>query len=311
MPSNDPRPNLIIIVGPTGVGKTEFTLQLAERIGGEIVSADSSLFYRGMDIGTAKPSHEELKKIPHHLIDVANPDETWSLALYLKAAHHAIVDIARRNRVPIMVGGTGQYIRAVVEGWRVPEQKPDPKLRQSLEHWVDEIGAKGLHDRLALLDPVASTSIDYRNQRRTIRALEVIFHTGMRFSDQRSREGSDYRWLQIGLTRPRSELYGRIDVRIDTMMNTGLIDEVKRLLSVYPPNLPAFSAIGYRQVIDYLLGHISMEEAVVEIKRVTRQFVRRQANWFKAEDPRIQWIQVGPQTLDILVSKVTEFVFKT
>jgi tRNA dimethylallyltransferase len=291
-------PPLIVILGPTASGKTEIAIELAERLDGEIVSADSRSFYRGMDIGTAKPTRSERARVPHHLVDVADPDEIWSLAIFQRAARQAIAGIHSRQHLPFLVGGTGQYIRAVLEGWQVPESVPDLRLRAALERWAEEISAQGLHDRLAILDPIAAGQIDFRNIRRTVRALEVILRTGKRFSTQRRRGGSSYRTLVFGLTRSRAELYERIDARIEAMFEAGLVSEVQVLLDkCYSPDLPTLSAIGYREVIDHLQGEISLEEAVVRMKRNTRQFVRRQANWFKEDDPEISWFKVGLQTV--------------
>jgi tRNA dimethylallyltransferase len=288
------RPSLIVLLGPTAVGKTDLAIQLADRLDGEIVSADSRLLYKGMDIGTAKPTPEQRARVPHHLIDVTDPDQPWSLTLYQRAAHEAINGIHARSRLPILVGGTGQYIRAIVNDWRIPKIKPDAPLRHVLENWADEIGSDGLHARLATLDPKAATKIDYRNIRRTIRALEVIFRSGRLFSDQRLYGKSAYNTVQIGISMPRPELYARIDSRIEAMLAAGFVGEVNTLLSRgYAPDLPTFSAIGYREIIDHLLGETTLEQAVTIIKRRTRQFVRRQANWFKEDDPQIHWIQAG------------------
>ena len=300
---------LVVILGPTAVGKTEIAIQLAERLGGEIVSADSRLFYRGMDIGTAKPTPAERKRVPHHLIDVADPDEVWSLTVFQDAARQAIAEIHSRRRLPFLVGGTGQYVRAVIEGWQVPQTAPDPRWRAVLESWAAEVGAQGLHARLSSLDSQAALGIDYRNMRRTMRALEVILRTGRRFSELRGRGGSPYRTLLLGLTRPRSELYARIDNRIEEMLATGLLAEVQVLLKEgYSPNLPTLSAIGYQEMIAYLDGKITLEEAVAAMKRRTRQFVRRQANWFKASDPEIRWSQVGPETVEDLQTKIRDWM---
>ncbi len=186
------QPPLILIVGPTAVGKTEIAIQLAEKMNGEIISADSRLFYRGMDIGTAKPTLEEQARVPHHLIDVANPDETWSLAQFQQSAQAIIADIHARGKLPFLVGGTGQYVRAVSEGWSPPEVKPDERLRGELEKMRQEKGNSWLHEKLGLLDPEAAEKIDPRNVRRTIRALEVILTTGRRFSSQRGQAESPY-----------------------------------------------------------------------------------------------------------------------
>ncbi len=291
---------LVVILGPTAVGKTELAIHLADQLEGEIVSADSRLLYRGMDIGTAKPTIEQRQRVPHHLIDVAEPDEVWSLTLFQRAAHNAINDIHGRKRVPFLVGGTGQYIHAITEAWNIPEVKPDLQVRQILEDWAAEIGREGLHSRLSVIDPVAASKIDYRNLRRTIRALEVIFLSGRLFSAQRQRGTPPFHSIQIGLSIPRPELYERIDVRIDSMLAEGFIAEVESLLSTgYSPDLPTFSAIGYQEIIDYLMGKTTLEEAVTIIRRRTRQFVRRQANWFKEEDPHISWFNCETPTSEI------------
>jgi tRNA dimethylallyltransferase len=309
-PKNVPRPPLVVILGPTASGKTGIAIQLAERLNGEIVSADSRSFYRGMDIGTAKPTKSEQTRAPHHLVDVAEPDEVWSLAVFQRAARLAIDEIHSRQRLPFLVGGTGQYIRAVIEGWQVPPAGPDRRLRTALEEWGEDIGPQGLHARLAVLDPKAAAQIDFRNLRRTVRALEVILRTGHRFSTQRRRGRSPYRSLLLGLIRPRPELYARIDARIEEMLEAGLVAEVQALLEKgYSPDLPTLSAIGYREVIDYLQGEISLEEAVLRMKRSTRQFVRRQANWFKESDPEIHWFRVGPNTVEEMEATIrTTFI---
>ena len=284
---------LILIVGPTAVGKTELAIQLAEQLNGEIVSADSRLFYRGMDVGTAKPTHEEQARVRHHLIDIADPDEILSLAIFQQKAHEAIDDIYTRNRIPFLVGGTGQYIRAVTDGWNPPEVKPEEKLRDELGRIKEEKGIYWLHERLHSLDPVAAEKIDPRNYRRTIRALEVIMTTGRRFSEQRGQSESPYHLITVGLTRPRAELYERVDQRIEAMFANGFLDEVRSLLvKGYSPALPTMSAIGYRECIRVVNGELNEEQAKAEIRRATRVFVRRQANWFKESDPNIKWFRV-------------------
>lgn len=286
------RPPLVVVLGPTAVGKTEISISLGERLNGEIVSADSRLFYRGMDIGTAKPTKEEQERIPHYLVNVANPDETWSLAQFQYEAQAAIAQIHQHGRLPFLVGGTGQYIKAITHGWQIPLVEPDPQLRRVLENWAEEVSFSGLHERLAVLDPAAAQAIDPRNVRRTIRALEVILSTGKRFSVQRKRIISPFSILQLGLARPRSELYARVDQRIQVMFQSGLIDEVERLLQAgYSPDLPTMSAIGYHEVCMVLQGKIGLEEAIGSMKRRTRVFIRRQANWFKLDDPNIHWFE--------------------
>jgi len=286
------KPHLILIIGPTAVGKTELAIQLAERFAqrGEIISADSRLFYRGMDIGTAKPSREELARVPHYLIDIVNPDETLSLAVFQEKAKHIIADIHARGKLPFLVGGTGQYVRAVTQGWTPPEVVADVRMRDELERMKDKNSEEWLHAKLNILDPEAAAKIDARNVRRTIRALEVILTTGKKFSEQRGQVDSPYHLITIGLNRPRPELYQRVDERIDAMFANGLVDEVKGLLvKGYSPTLPSMSAIGYRECVRVVNDEWDMNQAKVEIRRATRVFVRRQANWFKESDPNIMW----------------------
>ena len=298
------RPPLILLIGPTAVGKTEIAIQLAERLNGEIVSADSRLFYRGMDIGTAKPSREEQARVRHHLIDIANPDEILSLAIFQQKAHDAIAGIHTRNKLPFLVGGTGQYVRAVTQGWSPPEVKPDEYLRNELGKMKEDRGEIWLHEKLRGLDPAAAEKIDPRNVRRTIRALEVIMSTGKKFSEQRGQVESPFHLIAIGLTRPREELYQRVDARIESMYANGLMDEVKGLLARgYSPSLPTMSAIGYRECVQALEGRITVEEAKQLTRRATRVFVRRQANWFKESDPNITWFKVE----ESVVNTIEEF----
>lgn len=286
---------VVFLVGPTAVGKTALALALALELDAEIISADSRLFYRGMNIGTAKPAVEEMRRVPHHLVDVADPWENWSLALFQREAKDIIERLHEHGKLPLVVGGTGQYVRALTEGWQVPAQQPQPVLRKTLEHWAVEVGAQGLHDRLAVLDPDAAQNIDARNQRRTLRALEVILMSGQRFSRQRTRQPLGYHLKMIGLRRGRVDLYARVDARIEAMLADGLVQEVRGLLeSGCGPDLPSMSAIGYGEICRYLQGELSLEEALILIKRRTRQFVRRQANWFKESDPAILWFDIQP-----------------
>ncbi len=297
---------LILVVGPTAVGKTEIAIQLAEQLGGEIVSADSRLFYRGMDIGTAKPSPAELERVRHHLIDIVNPDQTLSLAVFQTMAREVIADIHRRDRLPLLVGGTGQYIRAVTEGWKPPAVTPDPRLRAALGSMEADRGPEWLYQRLQAVDPGAAEKIHVRNVRRMVRAMEVILTTGRRFSEQQVHGESPYHLVTIGLRRPRAELYARIDARIEAMFAAGLLDEVQGLLDKgYGPGVPAMSAIGYRECIRVLHREMMVEEAKTEMRRATRAYVRRQANWFKETDPGIRWFEAGDPDL---VTSITSFI---
>ena len=294
---------LLVIIGPTAVGKTDIAIDIADQVGGEIISADSRLFYRGMDIGTAKPSLSMQKNVPHHLIDIADPDQVISLAEYQQLAYETIDRIISDHKIPILVGGTGQYVRAIVEGWRIPELPPDPNIRQALQKWADEIGGMELYKRLLLLDPDAEKFIDPTNVRRTIRALEVILCTGRKFSELREKSGSRYTSILVGLQRSRKELYQRIDARIAEMILNGFVDEVKALISQgYSLELPSMTAIGYKEIGEYLMGRKTLTEAIMEMKKRTRIFVRRQANWFKESDQNIHWFPMEPNPKDQIIN---------
>jgi tRNA dimethylallyltransferase len=298
---------LLVLVGPTAVGKTVLAIELAERLGGEIVSADSRCLYRGMNIGTAKPSLAEQARVPHHLLDVTTPNRPWTLSQYQAAALEAIAGIQARGRRPLLVGGTGQYIRAVVEGWQAPPGDPDGALRAELEAALSREGVGALAARLQGVDPASAARIDLRNPRRVVRALEVALATGQSFVAQRRRVAPPFTSLILGLTRPRPELYARIDARVDAMMAAGLEAEVRGLAAQgYGWNLPAMSALGYRQMGGYLRGESDLAEAVGRIKRDTRVFVRRQANWFKPNDPAIRWFDAGQTTAADMAAAVVK-----
>ena len=302
-------PPLVCLVGPTAAGKTEVALLVAQRLGAEIISADSRLLYRGMDIGTAKPSPEERQRVPHHLVDVAEPDETWSLAQVRAAVLRAAGEITDRGRLPLIVGGTGQYVRGILEGWDPPPRGDDPAVRMRLEAFARDAGPDALHARLAQVDPSSAGRIDARNVRRVVRALEINEVTGQPASAQRRRQTPPYRILRLGLTAPRAILYARIDARIDRMLDQGWVDEVRRLLAKgFQPGLPSFSAIGYPQMVDVVQGKRDLEDAVTEIRRRTRVLVRRQANWFKLDDPAIRWFQAGSTTVDELETVIRDWV---
>jgi tRNA dimethylallyltransferase len=275
-------PPLIAIVGPTAVGKTAMGIEMAQRIGGEIVSADSRQVYRLMDIGTAKPSEAERAAVPHHLIDVVDPDEPFSLAVYQEMALHAIADITARARVPLLVGGTGQYLAAVLQGWNIPRVPPQPELRQRLEREAQERGVLALHAQLTQLDPQAADAIEPTNLRRTIRALEVFHVTGQPISAQQTRNPIPYHITTHWLRLPTSELYQRIDQRVDAMMQAGLLEEVAGLLERgYGWHLSSMFSLGYVQFRPYFEGTSSLDECVQRLKYDTHGFARRQKNWFR------------------------------
>ena len=302
-------PPLILIVGPTAVGKTALAVRLARAVGGEIVSADSRQVYRGLDIGTAKATPQEQAQVPHHLLDVVDPDQSLGLAQYQALAYAAVEDILQRGRIPFLVGGTGQYVMAVAEGWQVPRVPPDEALRRQLYAQAETEGAAALHARLRALDPVAAGRIDPRNVRRVVRALEVCLRTGRPFSAQQQKSPPPYRLLWIGLTLPRPRLYERIDARVERMLAAGLEEEVRGLVAAgYGFDLPAMSGVGYGQFAPYLAGEISLEEVARRIKRATRRFVRHQANWFRAGDPRIHWFQAEPDPYPAVLDLIRRFL---
>jgi tRNA dimethylallyltransferase len=302
-------PPLVVIVGPTAVGKTDLAVHLAQEVNGEIVSADSRQVYRGMDIGTAKATREEQEAAAHHLVDIVDPDETLGLAQFQELANAAIAGITARGRVPLLVGGTGQYVMAVVEGWKVPRVPPDEALRQDLYRQADEEGAEVLHARLRVLDPAAADRIDARNVRRVVRALEVCLVTGEPISEQQGKSPPPYRILILGLSLPRAELYQRIDDRVERMMEAGLEDEVRELVTAgYGFDLPAMSGVGYGQFAPYLAGEATLDGVVGEIKRATRRFVRHQANWFRQGDTRIHWLESAPDPRQAALELVRPFL---
>ena len=295
--------SLVVIVGPTAAGKTALSIELAAALGGEIVSADSRQIYRGMDIGTAKATPEQRARVPHHLLDVVNPDDVLTLAEYQRLAYTAIDEILARGRLPILVGGTGQYIHAVIEGWSIPAVAPRPELRAELEQKAQVEGAAALHGWLAQLDPTAASHIDYRNVRRVIRALEVCLVTGQPITELQRKNPPAYRIKQFGVMRPREELYARIDARVDRMIEDGLVEEVRRLVAAgYGWELPAMSGLGYRQIGQYLRGEVTLAEAIALIKKQTRRFVHQQQTWFRADDPTIHWLEPGGEPLAEMVS---------
>ena len=299
------RAPLVALMGPTAVGKTEVSLELAERLDGEIVSADSRLVYRGMDIGTAKPSPKDLARVPHHLIDIVEPDQTFSLGAYRAAAMAAIHDIHLRGRLPLLVGGTGQYLTAVLQGWRPPAVPPNQAIRRRLQAIADAECHQALHARLAGVDPERARAIDSRNVRRVIRALEIYLSTGTRPSLARNKIRPPFEIFRAGLQRPRPELYQMIDQRLDEMLDTGWLDEVSALLERgIGVDAPSMSAIGYRQLAHVLQGELTLEDAKRQIRSASRQFVRRQANWFKPDDPQIVWFDMHPGVIAEMEARV-------
>lgn len=302
------RDHLVAVVGPTAAGKTRLAVDLALRLNGEIVNADSRQVYRYMDVGTAKPDSADQALVPHHLIDILNPDEVFSLALYRRKALGAIADIIRRGKLPILVGGTGQYVWALLEGWTIPHVVPDIAFRSRLQQEAAETGSVALHERLRAVDPHAAQTIDPANVRRVIRALEVWQVTGVPFSSLSRKEAPPFESLVVGLTLPRTVLYKRIDDRVDWMLANGLVDEVRGLLAKgYGVDLSPMTGIGYMEISSYLADEIDLESAITKIKYRTHHLARRQYTWFRLDDSRIHWVPADHNALTEALKQVQHF----
>jgi tRNA dimethylallyltransferase len=295
---------LAVLCGPTSVGKTALAVRLAERLNAEVISADSRAIYRGMDIGTAKPSEEQRRQVPHHLIDVADPGETFTLADYQRLAQRAIVAVRRRGRLPLICGGTGLYVRAVVDNLAIPPVAPNRALRLELEAEAQAHGPDHLHARLAARDPVAAASIHPRNVRRVVRALEVAITTGQPVSALQQRGGPAIPVAMVGLMMNRPALYAQIDARVEAQLAAGLVEEVTALLvRGIPADAPGMQALGYKEITGWLRGETGFDEAVRRLKHNTRQYARRQMTWFR-RDPRITWIDIGSLDPGALLERV-------
>ncbi len=287
-------PGVIAIVGATATGKTTLSIELARALDGEIVNADSRQMYRGMDVGTAKPTSSEQESVPHHLIDVANPDEQLTLASFLDLVHAALTDVWSRGRQPILVGGTGQYVWALIEGWQVPRVPPNPSLRSELESIAARNGTEAVLRELRAIDPASAATIDPHNARRIIRAIEVTRATGRPFSAWREKIPPDFESTIIGLRLERAVLYARVDERVDAMIRAGLVEEVRRLNTAgYGCDLPALGSIGYRQICAHLRGELTLRVATEQIKTETHRLARMQHTWFRDDDQRIHWLDAS------------------
>ncbi len=301
---------LVAIVGPTGIGKTRLALHLAGLYNGEIVSADSRQVYRYMDIGTAKPTPQEIARIPHHLVNVVNPDEEFSLARFQELANLAIENIFQRGRLPFLVGGTGLYVKAVLEGWQIPGVSPDKDFRYNIEKEANENNnIDGLYQELVRVDPEAASKIDRRNVRRVIRALEVHTKARKPFSELGRKQPPAFNSLIIGLTADRPFLYRMVDRRVDEMMVQGFTGEVENLIKMgYDFTLPAMSGIGYRQVGQLIRGELTQEAAVQKIKTGTHRFIRHQYAWFHLDDRNIHWFDIERQDYSEIERILAEYL---
>ncbi len=284
---------LVVIIGPTAVGKTQLSLDLAQQFNGEIISGDSMQVYRGMDIGTAKAEPAELALVPHHLIDIKNPDEEYSVALFQESATRLITEINQRERLPFIVGGTGLYIESVTHRFQFSQAAQDPELRERLQRLADAEGVEALHARLADVDPITAQRLHPNDVKRVIRALEIYESTGYKMSDFQLRaQHSPYDLVMIGLTMERAVLYERINRRVELMIEAGLVEEVRGLLDKgYDASMVSMQGLGYKELIPYLYGEITLEKAINDIQQRTRHFAKRQLSWFR-RIPEVQWFDM-------------------
>ena len=294
MSENKKKP-MIILTGPTAVGKTDLSIQLAKAIGGEIISADSMQVYRHMDIGSAKVTPEEMDGVPHHLIDVLEPEEEFNVVVFQKLAKEALTGIYERGHIPIIVGGTGFYIQALLYDIDFTENDGDTAIRRELEKLAQTQGAGCLHQMLQEIDPESAAAIHQNNVKRVIRAIEFYRQTGKKISlhnEQEREKQSPYQFLYYVLDTDRKTLYERIDRRVDLMMEHGLVDEVKHLADMgCTRDMVSMQGLGYKEILDYLSGEITLEEAVYILKRDTRHFAKRQITWFKRERD-VRWLEL-------------------
>ncbi|MFO7820256.1 MAG: tRNA (adenosine(37)-N6)-dimethylallyltransferase MiaA [Halanaerobacter sp.] len=301
------RERILAIVGPTAVGKTKLSLRLAQDLDGEIISADSMQIYKGMDIGTAKASHKERERVPHHLIDCIEPDEEFSVADFQTEVDELIPAIDERGKLPMLVGGTGLYVKAVIQGFIFPDMETDWELRDRLEAEAEEKGTEHVHDKLKEIDPKLADKLHPNDLRRVIRGIEVYRKTGKtttHFKEKAKERPPRYNAVKIGLKREREKLYERINNRVDKMIEAGLIEEVRELYQQgYDLELTSMQALGYKQLINHFKGEYDLEEAIRLIKRDTRHFAKRQLNWFKRDD-KIKWFNPADYEFEDLVAEV-------
>ena len=306
--SHRARPKIVVVAGPTGSGKTGLGVELGKCFGGEVINADSRYLYRGFDIGTAKPTLSEREGVPHYLIDILAPDDDFSLARYQELAYQTIDDVVQRERLPLLVGGTPLYIKAVIEGWQIPRVPPDPEIRARLEAERAEHGVERLIERLTAIDPASAVRCGV-NPRRIIRALEVYEVTGVPMSELEDKGPRPFDTLELGLWRDRGALYTAIDQRIDRQIVDGLVEEVEQLLaSGVPATAPAFSSIGYRQLLPAIAGEESLAEGIARIRHDTHRYVRHQETWLRA-NPRLIRIDVDQAGwIDDCAARVAAFL---
>ena len=291
-------PPIVVLIGPTGVGKTALAVELVERFGGEVVSADSRQVYKYLDVGTAKPSPDELARAPHHLIDYVDPAEPFSVARYREDGDRVLDDLAARGQTAWVVGGSWHYIQALIDRIEPPQVAPRQELRAELEREAADAGPEAVHARLAALDPAAAATIERRNVRRVIRALEVTLTLGRPFSEVGRARGTPLPALRLVLSMPRAEVYARVDARVDAMIAAGWLDEVRELIARgYDESMPSLSSHGYREMMAVARGTMSLEEAAQKTKWAIHAYVRRQDLWLKKQ-PEYHWIAAGPAAIE-------------
>ncbi|MCK9525683.1 MAG: tRNA (adenosine(37)-N6)-dimethylallyltransferase MiaA [Limnochordia bacterium] len=296
---------VLVILGPTAVGKTTLSLEIASKLRGEILSADSMQVYRGMDIGTAKPSSAEQQRVPHHMLSIVDPDEPFSVADYVRLAERVLIGLRDAGKVPLVSGGTGLYIDALLKGFLFPDASADAEIRERLQAQADR-EPLSLYTRLEKVDPASAKKLHPNDLRRIIRALEVYERTGESISSlQRKMEESKrpYEPLYIGLFRDRQELYARVDLRVETMIREGLITEVEGLLRAYPHQPTALQALGYKEIAYYLRNQMTLPEAIERLQRDTRRYAKRQLSWFK-RNKDIHWFNCTDLSQEIIKANV-------
>lgn len=302
--------DLIVLTGATAVGKTELSLDLAKKINGEIISADSMQIYKKMDIGTAKAAKNERNFVNHHLIDIAEPEEDYSVSRFQKDADKAIKKIKEKGKIPLLVGGTHLYIKAVLEGFMLPDIKPDFKLRKKLEKMAEYKGTEEVHAILAKKDPESAEKLHPNDIRRVIRAIEIFEQTGKtksQFKKEQEERPPRYTAYKFALIRSRENLYQRINKRVDMMMDNGLLEEVKFLINNYNLSDTARQALGYKEIISYLEAKISLEEAVEQIKKRSRHFAKRQLTWLRKEEGLIVF-DIENEDRDIILEEMIAII---
>ncbi len=306
---------IVVVCGPTASGKTALSIALAKAFGGEVVSADSMQIYRGMDIGTAKPTLEEREGIPHHMLDVAEPGESYSVSRYVQEATACVEDILSRGKLPIVCGGTGLYIDGLIRGTDFQPAGTDNGIREELEKEWEEQGAEAMVARLAAVDPESAERLHLSDKRRILRALEVYLATGETITAHNARTKAippRFEAVMIGLnTQPRDILYGRIDRRVDVMLEQGLLQEVQTLLEKGLLEGTAAQAIGYKELLAHFRGEMTLDAAADLIRQKSRNYAKRQLTWFR-RDERVKWIVYNaPQAAQAVLQEATEYLQKT